>query len=299
MTASFRAGLITVVGRPNVGKSTLINRLVGQKVTITSRRPQTTRHRIMGIKTRDDGQLVFVDTPGIHGREGKLLGRYMSRVARASMEGVDCIVFVITAAGWRDEDERVLDLLRRQTIPVILVINKIDKLASKEKLLPLLEACARKMEFADVVPVSAEKGTNVDVLETVLLKHLPEQPPIFPEDQLTDRNVRFLAAELVREQVFRAVGEEVPYSVAVEIERYKEQAHIVEIGAVIWVEKEGQKGIIIGKGGQRLKSIGSAARVEIEKLLGTRVHLELWVKTREGWADSDKALRSLGFDEDG
>ncbi len=299
MSKPSRAGLVAFIGRPNVGKSTLMNRILGEKVSITSRRPQTTRHRIVGIKNRDDGQLVLVDTPGMHGGESRLLGRYMARAIVGAVHGVDCVAMVITADGWRAEDKRVLELVREQPAPVILVINKIDRLPSREALLPLIEQSRDKLAFAEIVPVSAANGSNVAELEDTLMRYLPEQEPIYPSDQLTDRSERFLAAEFVREQVFRSVGDEIPYAAAVEIERFQHKGKVLHIDALIYVEKAGQKAVIIGKDGERIKAIGSAARVEMERLFGTKVFLRLWVKVREGWADSERALHGLGYgDED-
>ena len=295
----FRSGLITFIGRPNVGKSTLLNRLVGQKVSITSRRPQTTRHRIMGVANRPTAQLVYVDTPGLHLGTGKMINRFMNRAATGALQGVDCIAMVISAKGWQEADERVLEAVRRQEQPVVLVINKMDLLRRREDLLPLMEQSKTRMTFADIVPVSATVGTNMDQLEKVLTMLLPEQPPLFPEDQLTDRSERFMAAEFVREQIFRSLGQEVPYSVAVEIERFAREKKVLHINALIWVEKNGQKAILIGKGGDRLKQVGTAARKEMELFFDSKVNLTLWVKVREGWSDSEKAVRSLGYaDED-
>ncbi len=299
MSSAYRSGLVTFIGRPNVGKSTLLNRLVGQKVSITSRRPQTTRHRIMGIKTIENAQIVYVDTPGLHIGKGKIINRFMNRAATGALQGVDCIVMVITAKGWQEADERVLEVVRRQEQPVVLVINKMDLLKRREDLLPLIEKSKDRMQFAEIIPVSATAGTNMDQLEKVLIEQLPEQTPLFPEDQLTDRSERFMAAEFVREQIFRNLGQEVPYSVAVEIEQFKTEKRVLHINALIWVEKAGQKAILIGKGGDSLKRIGTAARKEMEQFFQCKVNLTLWVKVREGWSDSEKAVRSLGYaDED-
>lgn len=299
MSDGFRCGLVAIVGRPNVGKSTLLNRLVGQKVSITSRRPQTTRHRVLGIRTREKAQLIFVDTPGLHRDEtGRRLGRIMNRTARASLEGIDVVAVVVTADGWRAEDEPALALARGSGRPVVLVINKCDRLESRDLLLPLIEESARRMPFAAVVPVSARTGDNLAELEALLTGLLPEQSACFDAEQVTDRSERFQAAEFVREQVFRAAGQEVPYSVAVEITEFRDEPKHTHIEAVIWVEKEGQKAILIGKGGDQLKSIGRAARLEMQKALGRKVWLGLWVKVREGWADDARALKSLGYAED-
>jgi GTP-binding protein Era len=292
----FRCGFVAIIGRPNAGKSTLLNRLVGQKVSITSRRPQTTRDRVLGIRSLPQAQLVYVDTPGIHRAEGgRELSRIMNRAARGSLEGVDVLLLVITADGWRPEDEPALALARRATCPVILVINKIDRLERRDRVLPLIEESKQRMAFAEIVPVSARTGDNVPELERLLVPRLPQQPACFDVEQVTDRSERFLAAEFVREQIYRGIGEEVPYSVAVEVSEFREEPKHLHIEAVIWVEKEGQKAILIGKGGEQLKQIGRAARLEMQKAFGRKVWLGLWVKVREGWADDARALRSLGY----
>lgn len=297
MTANFRSGLVTLAGRPNVGKSTLLNRLVGSRLSITSRRPQTTRHRLLGIKTGPLAQTVYVDTPGLHPAEAKPLNRYLNRVARASLEGVDCIVLVISAAGWREEDRYPFEQVQHHQ-PVILAINKVDRMKDRATLLPLIQASARKMEFAAIVPLSAKTGENVERLEQEILKHLPAQPPIYPVDQLTDRSERFLASELIREQIFRRFGKEVPYATAVEIERFKQMKGALQIDATIWVEKEGQKAILIGKQGEHMKTVGTQARLAMQKLFGHKVRLSMWVKVRKGWSADERVLASLGYRED-
>jgi len=294
-----RSGLVTVIGRPNVGKSTLINRLVGSKISITSRRPQTTRHRILGIRTDTDAQIVFVDTPGIEAASGAGIDRYMRRIANGSVEGVDMVLLVVSAGGWRPDDEPALALAQRTQVPVVLVINKIDKRKDRAQLLPLIEQSAAKAEFAAVVPVSARNGANLDELTRAIVERLPRQPPIYPVDQRTDRDERFLAGELVREQVYNAAGQEVPYAATVQIERFKQVKGMLRVDAVIWVEKEGQKGILIGKGGARLKHLGTRARLAMEKHFGRRVYLNLWVKVRAGWSDDAAALRRFGYAERG
>ena len=300
MTDAFRSGFVAIIGRPNVGKSTLLNRLVGQKVSITSHRPQTTRHRILGIHTTDAAQLVYVDTPGVHrGERGRQLNRMMNREASVSLEGVDAVVLVITADGWNENDEPALELVRRAQCPVILAINKVDKLDDRERLLPLIEESQKRLAFVEIVPLSARAGDNVPDLEKAIVRLLPEHPPYFEPDQVTDRSERFLAAEFVREQVFRGLGQELPYAVAVEITEFREEPKHLHIDAVIWVEKEGQKAILIGKDGERLKSIGRQARLGMQKAFGRKVWLGLWVKVREGWSDDVRALRSLGYGEDG
>lgn len=295
MTPPVKSGLVTIIGRPNVGKSTLLNALVGQKVSITSRRPQTTRHRIMGVSTREHGQIVYIDTPGLHLGKGRTINRFMNRAASGALHGVDCIIMLIVAKGWQKADERVLELFQKQEIPVVLAINKMDLIKRRDDLLPMIEESNQRFKFTEIIPVSAVKRTNLDSLEAILLQLLPEQHPLFPADQLTDRSERFMAAELVREQIFRKMGQEIPYAVAVEIEKFKTVKKILHINALIWVEKKGQKAIIIGKGGERLKQIGIAARQEMETFFGNKVNLGLWVKVREGWSDNERALRSFGY----
>ncbi len=295
MTEPFRSGFVVLLGRPNVGKSTLLNRLVGRKLSITARRPQTTRHRILGIKTTDQSQIVYVDTPGLHRAGGGGMNRAMNRAALASLEGVNCIALMITARGWCQDDERVLRAARRAGAPLILVINKIDRLDNRARLLPLIERSRTRAEFAEIVPVSAQNGVNVDELERCFLRHLPEHPPFYPAGQVSDRDERFLAAELVREQLFRSLGQELPYATAVEIERFEREPRLTRVGAVIWVEKDGQKAILIGKDGARLKETGRRARLAMEQAFGSKVHLELWVRVRKDWTTDERALRRLGY----
>ncbi len=292
------SGFVALVGRPNVGKSTLLNRLVGQKISITSRRPQTTRHRILGIKTSGVSQTIYVDTPGIHADGGSLMNRALNRAARTSLIGVDCVVFLIAAPRWIDDDELVLALLRGLSCPVILAINKIDKVKDRSRLLTLIESVRLKMEFVEIVPISAHNGLNIGDLETCIARYLPAHPAFYPAEQLSDRGERFQAAELVREQIFRGFGQELPYATAVEIEQFKREPKLLRIEAVIWVEKAGQKAILIGKGGERLKEIGQHARLEMQKRFGSKIYLALWVKVRAGWSDDARALRSLGYTEE-
>jgi len=296
--AEFRSGFVAVIGRPNVGKSTLVNRLVGQKVSITSRRPQTTRHRILGIRTTAESQLIYVDAPGVHAGGSGTINQYMNRAAAGSVEGVDCVLLVIGISGWTDDDALALALARRQNGPVLLVINKIDQLAERSELLPLILGSREKMTFAEIVPVSARTGDNVAELEAAVGRYMPEHPAHFPTDQVSDRSDRFMASELVREQVFRSLGQEVPYAVAVMIDSFRQESRLIRIEASILVEKEGQKAILIGKDGARLKEIGRRARLEMQKLFGSKVYLGLWVKVREGWSDDARVLRSLGYGDD-
>lgn len=290
--------MVTVAGRANVGKSTLVNRLVAHKVSITSPLPQTTRTRIVGIKSTVDTQIVYVDTPGLHVGSKRAIDRYMNRAARGSLEGVDCVVLVISAPKWIAEDQQVLDLVQDQNCPVILVINKIDVTKDRQQLLPLIEQSSRKMPFAEIVPLSALSGENVIELEKSVLKYLPAQPFLFPASQITDRSDKFVAAEFVREQVFRHTREEVPYSIAVSIDRFEQTPKLLHIDAVVWVEKESQKGIVIGRSGERLKKIGTLARERMQGYFETKIHLELWVKLREDWADSDVLLRSIDYGDE-
>jgi GTP-binding protein Era len=298
MNAGFRCGYIALVGRPNVGKSTLLNRILGQKISITSRRPQTTRHRVLGIKTLPHAQLIYVDTPGIHDFNGRAMNRYMNRTASSVLADVDVVVFLVEGLRWTADDELVLNKLAQSGSPVVLAVNKIDVLEKREALLPALQALAKKFPFRDIIPVSARKGDNVAALESCIEALLPEGPPLFPEDQLTDRSVRFLAAELVREKLFRKLGRELPYGLTVQIEQYRSEPGITHIHALIWVERDSQKNIVIGKGGRVLKEVGREARQDIEDLIGNKVNLKLWVKIKEGWADDERALQSLGYTRD-
>jgi GTP-binding protein Era len=297
-SAEFRAGYLAIVGCPNVGKSTLMNRLIGAKLSITSSKAQTTRHRIHGILTTDDCQYVFVDTPGVQMQHRTALNRAMNRTVNAALAEVDVILFVIDARRWRSEDREVLARLPGDR-PIVLVINKVDRLTDKNALLPLMAAIANEHAFADIVPVSAEKGKNLDTLLKVAGKYLPEAPPIFAPDELTDRSERFLAAELLREKLFRNLGEELPYGIAVEIEKYEEEGPgggVRRIHAAVIVDRDAHKAIVIGKGGERLKRVASDARKDMEKLFGGKVWLETWVKVKSGWADDERALKSLGYE---
>jgi GTP-binding protein Era len=297
--STFKSGYVAIIGRPNVGKSTLINRVLGQKLCITSRRPQTTRHRILGIKTTDDSQLIYVDTPGLHIDDKRAMNKYMNRAAASSIDHVDVILFVVDGMNWTEEDEQVLVRLKANAeAPVILVINKMDKLADKEVMLPHIEKLAALYNYSNVLPISARKGVNLDQLEAEIKKLMPEGDLIFPEDQLTDRSSRFLAAELVREKLFRHLGQELPYSITVEIEQFDDEKNLYRIGAVIYVERSGQKAIVIGKGGELLKSVGKDARLEMESLFGKKVFLRLWVKVREGWGDNERMLKNLGYNDE-
>lgn len=297
MNAPSRCGFIALVGRPNVGKSTLLNQMLGQKISITSKKPQTTRHRILGVLTEGPAQFIFVDTPGIHREEKRVLNRVLNQSSGAALQDADVLVFVVEALKWNDEDQHVLDLVAQTDRPRVLVLNKIDQVRDRALLLPFIKQLSERCEFAAIVPVSAESGEQVAYLLRELESRLPEGEHLFPEDQVTDRSVRFMAAEIIREKIMRQLGEEIPYNVAVEIESFKQEGRLVRIHGLIWVEREGQKKIVIGQGGERLKRIGTDARRDLERLLETRVMLELWVKVKSGWSNDERALRSLGYDE--
>lgn len=292
-----RCGYVAIVGRPNVGKSTLLNHILGQKISITSRKPQTTRHQVLGIKTEDNHQIIFVDTPGLHKDAGKAINRYMNRAASAAIRDVDLVIFVVDRTAWTEEDSIVLEQIEQSGLPTMLVVNKIDLLADKTELLPHLQSLAAKAEFSAILPVSALRQHNVDALEEQILTLLPESGHFFPEDQITDRSQRFLAAEIVREKIMRQLGDELPYSIAVEIEEFAQEGQVLHISAVIFVERTGQKRILIGDKGSRLRSIGMDARRDMEGLFDSKVMLRLWVKVKSGWSDDERALRSLGYDD--
>ncbi len=295
----YRCGFVALVGRPNVGKSTILNRLIGQKISITSRRPQTTRHRILGIKTDARAQIVFVDTPGLHAQQPRAMNRYLNRAAADSLQDVDVVVLVVEGTRWQQDDDWVLEKLQPLSCPVIVAINKTDRVTDKTTLLPHLQALAKKREFSALIPVCARSGEHLDQLEAAVREYLPESPPLYPEDQVTDRSERFLAAELVREKLFRKLGEEIPYGLTVEIECFRSEKKTLHIHALIWVEKSGHKAIVIGAKGERLKAVGREARQDMEKAFGQKVFLQLWVKVKEGWADDQRALQSLGYRDDG
>ena len=292
-----RCGFVTVVGRPNVGKSTLVNRIVGRKFSITSNRPQTTRHRILGIATSDRSQIIFVDTPGIHTGHTRALNRYMNRVASRALIGVDLILMVIEASGWIRDDDCILDRSGAESVPVMLVLNKIDRIKRREGILPVLDDTARRYDFAATVPVCARTGENLDRLRDVVESRIPFGPPVFPEDHYTDRSEAFLAAEIVREKLIRRLGQELPHRLTVEIERFVDLQRHTLINVLVVVERRQHKAIVIGRNGGRLKDAGSAARRDIARMLGRPVHLEIWVKVKEGWSDDERALRGLGFAE--
>ena len=293
-----RCGMVSIVGRPNVGKSTLMNHLIGQKVSITSRKPQTTRHRIHGIHTRDHYQIIFADTPGIHTGQDRAFNRAMNDAAVSTLSGVDVVCMMVDGLKWTPADEHVLSLLpQHPEMPVLLIINKVDSLDDKAQLLPHIETLNERYPFDAVVPVSALREQNLEALEKALVERLPEGEFWYDEDQLTDRSLRFMAAEIIREKVVRQLGQEVPHQVSVEVELWEDGPRVTEISAAILVERRGQKKILIGDKGERIKQIGTQAREDIERLIERRVMLNLWVKIKAGWSDDARALRSLGYDE--
>ena len=292
-----RCGYVAIVGRPNVGKSTLLNHILGQKISITSRKPQTTRHQVLGIKTEDNHQVIFVDTPGLHRGEDKAINRYMNKAASSAIRDVDLVLFLVDRTAWTEEDQMVLEHVKRAKLPTLLVVNKVDLLEDKNVLLPHLQALADRGEFEAIVPVSALRQRNVDSLEQEIIKYLPESAHFYPEEQITDRSQRFLAAEIVREKIMRQLGDELPYAVTVEIEEFALEGEVAHISALILVERNGQKKIIIGEKGSRLRSIGTDARKDMERLFDCKVMLRLWVKVKSGWSDDERALRSLGYDD--
>jgi len=297
--ADFRCGFVAVVGRPNVGKSTLINKIIGSKVSIVTAKPQTTRHRILAVHSTANAQILFVDTPGIHRSSGRAMNRLMNRTAASALTDADLVLFVFDADRWTEEDDDVLQRVRSSGIPAIALLNKLDTVHPREALLEKLAAAAARHEFAQIIPISAKKGDNLDALLAEIPQYLPESPPLFPDDMRTDRSREFHVAEVIREKLTLMLHQELPYGLTVQIERFEEDAERFTINAIIWVERDSQKGIVVGKGGSRLKQIGTAARVELKEQLGRSVHLELWVKVKENWADNEKDLHALGFDTPG
>ncbi|QDF96868.1 GTPase Era [Azoarcus sp. DD4] len=294
-SAHFRTGFVAIVGRPNVGKSTLLNRLIGQKISIVSSKAQTTRHRVTGILTNDDAQFVFVDTPGFQTQHRNALNRSMNRTVSQVLGDVDLVFFVIEAGRMGEDDRKVLEVIPAEA-KVVLVINKVDQLKDKSRLLPFIDQVRGARDFIEIVPLSAERGSNVDALVRAATPLLPEGAPMYEEDEITDRSERFLAAEFLREKLFRLLGDELPYGIAVEIEKFETEGNLRRIHAAVIVDKAGHKGIVIGKGGEKLKRVSSEARVELEKLFDGKVFLEVWVKVKSGWADDERALKSLGYE---
>jgi len=291
-----RCGFVAVVGRPNVGKSTLINAIVGSKVSIVTPKPQTTRHRILAVYTRNDNQIIFVDTPGLHRGAAKTINRLMNRTAASALADADLILFVSEANRWTVEDQDVLERLKESPVPVIALLNKIDKVHPKEELLSVLSAMSERHTFDEVLPISAKLNDNLDRLVELIPGYLPESPALYPEDMLTDRSESFQIAELIREKLTLLLRQEVPYGLTVEIERLEKEPGGVAINAIIWVERDSQKGIVVGKGGNVLKKVGRSARLELKERLGMPVHLELWVKVKDNWADSERELLRLGYE---
>ncbi|TDO96357.1 GTP-binding protein Era [Marinomonas balearica] len=290
-------GFVAIVGRPNVGKSTLMNHILGQKLSITSRKPQTTRDQILGVKTEGSIQTIYVDTPGLHLGQQKAINRFMNKTATAALKDVDVVLFVIDAERWTDEDESVLQKVQYAQCPVVLVVNKVDNLDEKDELLPKLALLSEKMEFAQIVPISALRNKNLDRLENLVESYIPEGTQYYPEDQITNRSSRFLAAEIVREKITRQLGQEVPYEVAVQIEEFVYEENAIHISALILVERNGQKRILIGDKGEKIKLIGREARIDMENLFQHKVMLNTWVKVRSGWSDDERALASLGYQD--
>lgn len=305
--ADFRCGFVAIVGRPNVGKSTLMNHLIGQKLSITSRKPQTTRHKIVGVQTTERMQAVYVDTPGMHKKEVRAINTLMNKAAVSALRDVSVVLFVVDALKWTPDDELVLDKLMVADIPTVLVINKVDTLADKARLLPWIEQLSARMRFEEVVPVSALRSTNLEALEAVVARFLPISAPLYGADQLTDRSERFLASEIIREKIMRQLGDELPYDLAVQIDSFRMEAAVQDektgrtkpactfVDATIFVDRAGQKAIVIGDKGKRLKQIGIEARTDMEALFEQKIMLTLWVKVKGGWSDDERALRSLGY----
>lgn len=298
-TGQLRCGYVALVGRPNVGKSTLLNRLLGIKLSIVTAKPQTTRQRIAGIRTTAEGQVVYVDTPGIHRAAGRALNRHMNRIARAALLDVDVVLLLVEAGHWTREDTHVARAIQETGAPALLVVNKIDRLADKSRLLAWLAEQVDTTRFRHVLLVSAKTGAGVGELERRVQSLLPFARPLYDADQFTDRSERFLAAELVREQLTERLHQELPYALTVEVEEFRREEDLLRIGAIVWVERETQKPIVIGKGGRVLKQVGTRARRALETLFGEKVHLRLWVKVRRDWTDDEQALRELGIDESG
>lgn len=295
-------GFVAIIGRPNVGKSTLMNHLIGQKISITSRKPQTTRNRILGIDTDGEYQASYVDTPGLHRQEARAINHLMNRAAESALGDVDLVLFVVDPFVWNDDDEMAFARVRQANkagCPTVLILNKLDQVGDKKKLLPVIEKISEKLNFEAVIPVSALKGVNLPEVKKIIKDYLPEGEHLFDDDSVTDRSQRFLAAEIVREKLMRQMGDELPYSATVEIEEFREDGELLRISAAILVERDGQKKMVIGAGGQRVKKIGSEARIDMERLFDSKVFLKLFVKVKAGWADDKRALKSLGYDDFG
>ncbi len=288
-------GYVALIGRPNVGKSTLMNHLLKQKISITSRKPQTTRHRILGINTTDAGQAIYMDTPGMHADQKKALNRQLNRTADSTLMGVNVVVWLIDRLEWLEYDEVIFEKLKQAGLPVILAVNKVDRIEDKDRVLEFFAAAQERYPFEAILPISALKRIHLEELESEIMSLLPEGDLIYPADQITDRPERFLVGEIIREKLMRRLGAEVPYELTVEIERYEELENLSKIYAIIWIERISQKSIIIGENGAMLKSVGTDARKDIERLIGQKVYLQLWVKVKKGWSDNERALQSLGY----
>ena len=291
-----RCGFVAVIGRPNVGKSTLINAVMGKKISIVTHKPQTTRHRILAVHTEGDTQIVFVDTPGIHRKAVKAMNRLMNRTAASALADADLVLFVAEATHWTEEDDDVVYRFRSTETPVVAVLNKVDRVHPKDRLLEAIAALSKRHEFAEIFPVSALKKNNLDALMAIIPNFLPESPLLFPQEMQTDRSAEFQAAEVIREKLTLMLHQEIPYGLTVQIERYELDDDRLTINAVIWVDRDSQKGIVVGKGGKVLKMVGQSARLEISEQLGCRVHLELWVKVKDNWSDSEQDLMRLGYE---
>ena len=294
---SHKSGYVSIVGKTNAGKSTLLNNILGQKIAITSRKPQTTRHRFLGIKTDNVHQLIFVDTPGFHTGQKRALNRYMNKIANNAMRGVDIVLYVVDSLDWSSDDlERVKSISKETSI--ILVVNKTDKVKNKNLLLPFIEERSKESLFSHIIPISALKNIGVDELISLIQKELPLGKHLYPEDQITDISEKFLASEVIREKCINRLGDELPYRISVTIDKFSELKDITHIDSTIYVEKQSQKGMLIGQSGSRLKSIGTASRKELEELLGSKIMLKTWVKVKSGWSDNESVLPSMGYDLD-
>lgn len=293
----FRCGYAAIVGRTNVGKSTLLNRLLGEKISVTSRKPQTTRQRLLGIKSTPRYQVIYVDTPGFHRAHNRALNRYMNRAASSALLGVNVVIWLVEAMRWTEMDAEILRQLSDLPTTVLVGVNKVDRVVPRKRLLPFLEKFSKYRNIKEIIPLAARQGENTKRLEEIVVRHLPEQEPIYPEDQLTDRSDEFLAAEFIREKLIRRLGQELPYQLDVQIEHSVERGRLLHVDAVIWVERMSQKAIVIGERGQVLKEVGSAARKDLERLFGRQVFLRLWVKVKQGWSDDEHALPRMGYVE--